>query len=109
MPSYCRCSELKGTSRQKGFYSSSGLAYLLSFHHGLHLAQSGALLSGDDSLFMGTSGKDLTQAEGSHMSYTSQALSIAREQAPAQTNCYLRLGLSLLILRGFQCSGFLFL
>lgn len=43
-------------------------------HQGLHLAQSGALQNGDDSLFMGTSGKDLTQAEGSHMSYTSQAL-----------------------------------
>lgn len=49
-------------------------------------------------MFMGTSGKDLTQAEGSHMSYTSQALSIAKEQVPAQTNCYVGLGLSLLAL-----------
>ena len=98
MPSYCHASELKGTSRQKGFHGSSGLSYVLSFHRGLHLAQSGTLLSGDDSLFMGTSGEELTQAEGSHMSYASQALFIAREQVPAQTNCYLGLGLSLLIL-----------
>lgn len=69
MPSYCRAPELKGTPRQKGFYGSSGLSFLLSFHQELHLAQSGALLSGDDSLFMGTSGEDLMQAEGRHMSF----------------------------------------
>lgn len=40
----------------------------LSFHQGFHLAQYGALLSGDDSLLMGTFGKDLTQAEGSCVS-----------------------------------------
>lgn len=55
-------------------------------------------LSGDDSLFMGTSGWDLTQAESSHKSCTRQALSIAREKVPTQTKCYLGLGLSLLIL-----------
>lgn len=67
----------------------------LSFHQGLHLAQSGALLSGDDSLFMGTFGEDLTQAEGSCVSCAIQALPIAREQVPAQTDCYFGLGCSL--------------
>lgn len=57
--------------------------------------QSGALLSGDDSLFMGTFGEDLTQAEGSCVSCAIQALPIAREQVPAQTDCYFGLGFSL--------------
>lgn len=84
-PCYSYASELEGICRQMGFYSSSGLSCLLSFHQGLHLAQSAALLSRDDSLFLSTSGKDLTQAENRHMLYTRQSLSIAREQVPTQT------------------------
>lgn len=81
-PCYSSASELEGICRQKGFYCSLGLSYLLSFHQGLHLAQSGALLSRDDTLFLGTFGKDLTQAESSHMLYTRQSLSIVKEQVP---------------------------
>lgn len=91
----CHASELKSMCRKKRVYGSSGLSSPLSFHQGLHLAQSGALLSGDDSLFMGTFGEDLTQAEGSCVSCAIQALPIAREQVPAQTDCYFGLGCSL--------------
>lgn len=64
--------------------------------------QYGALLSGDDSLFMGTFGKDLTQAEGSCVSCAIQALPMAREQVPAQTDCYFGLGLSVNSLRNLM-------
>lgn len=104
MPSYCCASELKGTSRQKGFYGSSGLSYLLPSR-----APSGPVWSIAKwgwVLVYGYFWQGLdTGWRQPHVLYKSGSLNC--RGTGSCSNCYLGLGLSLLILWGIQCSHLL--
>lgn len=100
----CHASELKSMCRKKRVYGSSSTQFPSRAPSGpvWSIAKWGWL-------FMGTFGEDSTQAEGSCVSCAIQALLIAREQVPAQTDLLWAWVLSLnssrnLMFRVFCCA-----